>query len=201
MPDLLRFDRALLVERRTQSQFLGGAHERFLPRTGEHRTASLYNPLSRPLSVAPAGLAVSSLTPASGALAPPATGASFTGVTVTVAVTIPPPRPLTSPLTAACSQNLNVFTGLFRFNPGVNFNPPFPSAYVIKSPLRTSLVPFARYTFPFVIPVTRKCVTSAPSAAFRLTTSPLVVVTSSNVVAFVTPGVSATGLTVMVEVT
>src|SRR2546426_807118 len=45
-----------------------------------------------------------------------------------------------------------------------------------------------------------KCVTSAPSAAFRLITRPEVVCVSSLVVALVTDGVSATGLTVMVAV-
>ena len=46
-----------------------------------------------------------------------------------------------------------------------------------------------------------KCVTSAPSAALRVMTRPLVVCVSSSVVALVTFGVSATVLTVMVAVT
>ena len=44
------------------------------------------------------------------------------------------------------------------------------------------------------MPVILKCVTSAPSAALREITSPLVVCVSSLVVALVTDGVSATGL-------
>src|SRR5262245_18986480 len=46
-----------------------------------------------------------------------------------------------------------------------------------------------------------KCVTSSPSAALRETTSPLVDCVSSLVVAFVTLGVSATAVTVIVAVT
>ena len=47
---------------------------------------------------------------------------------------------------------------------------------------------------PLLIPVILKCVTSAPSAALREITRPLVVCVSSLVVALVTDGVSATGL-------
>ena len=51
------------------------------------------------------------------------------------------------------------------------------------------------------MPVTWKCVTVAPSTAFGVMTRPLVVCVSSFVVALVTLGVSATGLTVIVAVT
>src|SRR5439155_1332153 len=53
---------------------------------------------------------------------------------------------------------------------------------------------------PLVIPVISKCVTSAPSTALRLMTRPDVVCVSSLVVALVTDGVSATGVTLKLTV-
>ena len=67
-------------------------------------------------------------------------------------------------------------------------------------PLLIGVVPSFLYSVPLLIPVILKCVTSAPSAALREITSPLVVCVSSLVVALVTDGVSATGLTVIVTV-
>ena len=70
----------------------------------------------------------------------------------------------------------------------------------MKFPLVIDVMPSFWNRVPFVMPVILKCVTSAPSAALRLMTRPLVVWTSSLVVALVTDGVSATGLTVIVAV-
>ena len=71
---------------------------------------------------------------------------------------------------------------------------------MINVPLVIAVVPSFWNSVPFVIAVILKCVTSAPSAALRLMTRPEVVWVSSFVVAFVTDGVSATALTVMVAV-
>src|SRR5216683_2843736 len=78
--------------------------------------------------------------------------------------------------------------------PGVNFNPAFPSAKVMKSPLLMTVVPLFLNNVPPVIPVILKWVTSAPSAGLREITSPEVVCVFALVVALVTEGVSATGV-------
>src|SRR5882762_5629695 len=108
-----------------------------------------------------------------------------------VAVAVPPlklPRPASEALNDACTVKLPLEV------PGVNFNPAFPSANVMKSPLLMTVVPLFLNSVPPVIPVILKWVTSAPSAGLREITSPEVVCVFALVVAFVTDGVSATGL-------
>ena len=104
-------------------------------------------------------------------------------------------------LVEACTSKLKVETELYRLAPGVNFRPAPPCATVMKSPSLIGVVPSFWNSVPFRMLVIWKCVTSAPSAALRVMTRPLVVCVSSSVVALVTFGVSATVLTVMVAVT
>ena len=134
----------------------------------------------------------------SNVLAPVTLGVSATGVTVMVAVTGLPPKPPSTLAVLACTTKLPLTMELAA---GVNFNPALPWAKVMKSPLLIGVVPSCWKSKPAVIPVILKCVTSGPSAALREMTSPLVVWVSSNVLAPVTLGVSATGVTVMVAVT
>jgi hypothetical protein len=70
----------------------------------------------------------------------------------------------------------------------------------MKSPLLMTVVPSFLYSVPLLMPVILKWVTSAPSTALRLNTSPLLVCTPGEVLALLTLGVSATGVTVMVAV-
>ena len=124
-------------------------------------------------------------------------GVSATGLTVMVAVTTLPPSPPSLLLSDACTWKLAVPK---KFAEGVNFSPAFPWAKVMKPPLLICVVPSFWNSVPLVMFVILKCVTSVPSAAFRETTSPEVDCVSSLVVAFVTDGVSATGLTVICAV-
>ena len=112
-----------------------------------------------------------------------------------VATTVLPPRPASPLEVEAWIVKLPL---PLKFAVGVNFSPAFPSAKVMNVPLVICVVPSFWYSVPLVMPVILKCVTSAPSAALREITSPLVVCVSSLVVALVTDGVSATGLTVIV---
>src|SRR6266550_5387844 len=109
-------------------------------------------------------------------------------LTATVAVAVPPPRPASAALVDACTVKLPLDV------PGVNFNPAFPSANVMKSPLLIGVAPLFLNNEPPVIPVILKCVTSAPSAGLREITSPEVVCVFALVVALVTDGVSATAV-------
>src|SRR5260221_546759 len=120
-------------------------------------------------------------------------GVSAIGFTVIVAVAVPPPRPASTLLSEACAVKLPVPK---KSAAVVNFSPAFPSAKVMKSLFAIGVVPSVWNSVPFVIPVILKWVTSVPSAAFRPITRPLVVCVSSLVVALVTDGVSATGVTV-----
>src|SRR5260370_1096914 len=95
---------------------------------------------------------------------------------------------------------LNAVVGLNRLAAGVNFNPALPCANVMKSPLLIGVTPLFWNRLPLVIPVILKCVTSAPSTALRVMTSPEVVCVSSLVVEFVTEGVSGIGVMVIVAV-
>jgi hypothetical protein len=70
----------------------------------------------------------------------------------------------------------------------------------MKSPLLMAVVPSFLYSVPPLMPVILKWLTSAPSAALRLSTRPLLDCVSSTVVALVTEGVSATGVTFSVVV-
>ena len=119
------------------------------------------------------------------------TGASLTALTVMVATTVLPPRPASPLEVEAWTVKLPL---PLKFAVGVNLSPAFPSANVMNVPLVIGVVPSFLYSVPLVMPVILKCVTSAPSAALREITSPLVVCVSSLVVALVTDGVSATGL-------
>src|SRR5947208_948822 len=65
-------------------------------------------------------------------------------------------------------------------------------------PLAIGVTPSFWNSVPLVMAVILKCVTSGPSTGLRLITRPLVVCVSSGVVASVTLGVSATGVTVIV---
>src|SRR5712691_2930630 len=116
-----------------------------------------------------------------------AEGVSAIGVTVIVAVAVPL-RPLPVPSVAACTLKPKVVVGLNRFAAGVNFNPALPSAKVMKSPLLIWVVPLFLKSEPLAIAVILKCVTSAPSAALRLMTRPVVLCVSSLVVVPVTDG-------------
>src|SRR5204862_5255497 len=87
-----------------------------------------------------------------------------------------------------------------EFAAGVNLKPAWPSATVMKSLLAIAVVPSFLKRVPLVMLVILKWVTSAPSAPFRLMTKPDVVWVSSLVVAFVTDGVSAIAVTVIVAV-
>src|SRR5229473_750961 len=95
---------------------------------------------------------------------------------------------------------LNVVAGLIRLAAGVNFNPALPCAKVMKSPLLIGVTTLFWNRVPLVIPVILKCVTSAPSTALRVMTRPDVDCVSSLVVVFVTDGVSAIGVIVIVAV-
>ena len=119
------------------------------------------------------------------------TGASLTALTVMVATTVLPPRPASPLAVEAWTVKLPL---PLKLAVGVNLSPALPSANVMNVPLLICVVPSFLYSVPLLIPVILKCVTSAPSAALRASTSPLVVCVSSLVVALVTDGVSATGL-------
>ena len=82
----------------------------------------------------------------------------------------------------------------------MNFKPALPCANVMKLPLVMGVVPSLRKSEPFAIAVILKWVTSGPSTALREITSPDVVCVLGLVLALVTPGVSATGVTVIVNV-
>src|SRR5882762_4655502 len=127
-------------------------------------------------------------------------GVSATVLTVIVAVAKPVLRPAPALLVAPWTWKLKVVPGLNRLAAGVNFNPALPSAKVMKSPLLIGVVPLFLNSVPLVMLVILKCVTSAPSTALRVMTNPEVVCVSSLVVAFVTEGVSAIGVIVIVAV-
>src|SRR6267143_3689366 len=127
-------------------------------------------------------------------------GVSAIGLTVIVAVARLPPKPALVLFKEACAWKLKVVAGLNRFAAGVNFNPALPWATVIKSPLLIGVLPLFWNSVPLVMPVILKFVTSAPSPTFLVMTRPVVVCVSSFVVAFVTDGVSATGVTLKVTV-
>src|SRR5437588_3562889 len=118
-------------------------------------------------------------------------------LTVIVAVANPPPRPPFVLFSEAWTWKVPF---AFEFSAGVNFSPALPSANVMKSLLLIWVVPSVLNNVPPVMFVILKLVTSAPSAALRLITNPDVLCVLTIVVAFVTDGVSATGLTVMVAV-
>jgi hypothetical protein len=121
-------------------------------------------------------------------------------LTVIVAVADPELNPAPPELVAPCTWKLKVDEALLRFAAGVNFKPALPSANVIRSPLLIAVEPLFLNSAPLVMLVILKCVTSPPSAALRLITRPDALCTSSFVVALVTDGVSATGLTVKTKV-
>jgi len=139
-------------------------------------------------------------TPTERRLPPPALapGArlTFGNLSATVEAVLPPSPP-TALVVEACTVKLPL---PLKFAAGVNFNPALPCATVMKSPLLISVVPLFWYSVPLLMPVIWKWVTSAPSAALRLITRPVVLCVSSLVVALVTEGVSTTGLTVIVTV-
>src|SRR6202521_6038172 len=124
-------------------------------------------------------------------------GVSAAAFTVIVAEARPPPNPPLVAFSDACTSKLPLAK---EFAAGVNFKPALPSANVVKGSLVITAVPSFLNRVPPVMLLILKCVTSVPSAAFRLITSPEVVWVSSLVVALVTDGVSATGLTVIVAV-
>lgn len=68
----------------------------------------------------------------------------------------------------------------------------------MKPPALTGVTPSFRNSVPPATAVTLKCVTSAPSAALRETTSPAVVCASSAVAASLIVGASATAATLTV---
>ena len=80
---------------------------------------------------------------------------------------------------------------------GVKRRPAAPCAIVMNAPLPIGVVPSFWNSVPPVMFVTWTCVTSAPSAALRLTTRPDVVCVLVRVEAFVIDGVSATAVTLM----
>src|SRR6266576_4748992 len=127
-------------------------------------------------------------------------GVSAIALTVMVAVARPPPNPAAVLSSEACAWKLKVVDGLNRFALGGNFNPFKPWVTVMKSPLLIGVVPLLWNRVPLVMPVILKFVTSAPSPALRVMTRPEVVCVSSFVVAFVTDGVSATGVTLKTTV-
>src|ERR1700674_4056010 len=124
-------------------------------------------------------------------------GVSATAFTVIVAVADPLLKPLPDESVAPWTWKLPLAK---ESAAGVNFNPALPSAKVMKLLSAMTVVPSFLKSVPPVMLLILKCVTSVPSAAFRLITSPEVVWVSSLVVALVTEGVSATGLTVIVAV-
>src|SRR5262249_30845332 len=124
-------------------------------------------------------------------------GASFTSVTVIV-TGVAGLMPLPAESRAACTAKENESpAGVFRSASGVNFSPAVPSATVMKSPLLITVVPLLLKRVPPVIAVIRKLVTSVRSTALRVMTSPEADWVSSAVVAAVTVGASASGLTVV----
>src|ERR1700674_841454 len=116
-------------------------------------------------------------------------GVSATGFTVIVAVADPLLKPPPEESVAPWTWKLPLAK---EFAAGVNFNPALPSAKVIKLPSAMTVVPSFWKRAPLVMLVILKCVTSVPSAALRLMTSPEVVWVSSSVTASVTDGVLAT---------
>src|SRR5882672_737361 len=93
-------------------------------------------------------------------------------LTVIVAVANPPPSPPFALLVEACTWKLPF---AFESSAGVNFNPALPSANVMKSLLLICVVPLFLNNVPPVMLVILKLVTSVPSTALRLITSPFVV--------------------------
>src|SRR5438105_11030347 len=124
-------------------------------------------------------------------------GVSATALTVMVDVTTLPPKPAAALLVEAWTWKLAVPK---KFDVGVNLRPAVPCVMVMKSPLLIGVVPSLWNNVPLLIAVIWKFVTSAPSAVLRPITRPAVVCVSSLVVALVTEGVSATALTVIVNV-
>ena len=70
-----------------------------------------------------------------------------------VAVTTPPPRPVSLLLSDACAWNLAVPK---KFAEGVNFRPALPWAKVMKSPLLICVVPLFWKSVPFAMLVILK---------------------------------------------
>jgi hypothetical protein len=83
----------------------------------------------------------------------------------------------------------------------VNRSPAFAVAKSMKVPASIAVDPLFWCSVPFWTFAILKCVTSPLSFPFRLMTRPEVVWTCAFVVAPVTDGVSATGVTVMAAVT
>src|SRR5438132_1081665 len=120
-------------------------------------------------------------------------GVSATALTVIDAVALgPSPVPVASSAPATANDPVPE-----KLDAGVNFNPALPSANVMKPLLPIWVVPSCLKSVPLVIAVILNCVTSVLSAAFREITRPDVVCVSSVVVALVTDGVSAIGVTEM----
>src|SRR4029450_3858963 len=116
------------------------------------------------------------------------------GVTVIVAVAMPPPSP---PLSAAVDAWTSNEALPAKPSAGVNRSPKPPSATAMKSPALIGVAPSFWNSVPCWMFVILKCVTSPLSAALGVITRPLVVWTCAGVVAFVTDGGSATALTVI----
>src|SRR5260370_1021481 len=125
-------------------------------------------------------------------------GVSATGLTVVVAVGKPVLRRAPALLVAPGAWKLKDVPGLNRLAAGVNFNPALPSAKVIKSPLLIWVVPLFLNSVPLRMQSIFTCMSSALSSLLKLMTRPEADCVSSLVVAFVTDGVSATVLTVIV---
>src|SRR5262245_2169063 len=117
--------------------------------------------------------------------------------------TTAPPRPASTLLTDACTLKLAEPMLLLKSGDGRNTNPKpatlAASATRIKSPLLICVDPSCLNNVPLVILVILKCVTSAPSAALRVITRPVLLGVSSLVVVPVADGVSATAVTVMTK--
>ena len=117
-------------------------------------------------------------------------GLATAAPTAIVALVVAPPSPPSIALVDACVVKLPLPPPV-----GVNLRPALPWAKVMKSPLTIAVEPLFRNRLPLVMPVILKWVTSVLSAAFRVSTNPLVVWVAGTVLAPVTAGVSATAAT------
>jgi hypothetical protein len=111
------------------------------------------------------------------------------------------PMPVPTASIDACTLNWKTSpAGVFISAVGVNLRPAAPWAAVMKSPLEMGVMPSFWWSDPPEMPVMAKWVTLAPSAAFGISTRPVVVCVSSVVVADVTTATSATPFTWKVTV-